>query len=190
MNGLDDGALADADTSAHGRAVRHLGDVEAEVGGRRWKEQVPPLIRQISARAQPLHVLVTVRGVADEDHACELAVANRDLLVHAKRRVLIPNRLGAIVIDVSSGEHLDADDLELGRLHRALVGWAPATGDRGREHLALLEERRDQSITDAAMLDALPDREDVGVRCLHEVVDDDAALDRQACLAAEIHASA
>ena len=188
MDGLDDGALADADTSAHGRAVRHLGDVEAEVGGRRWKEQMPALIRQIRARAQPLHVLVTVRGVADEDHARELAVANRDLLVHAERRVLIPNRLGAVVVDVSSGEHLDADDLELGRLHRALVGRAAATGDRGREHLALLEERRDESITDAAMLDALPDGENVGVRRLHEVVDDDAALDRQAGLSTEIHA--
>ena len=50
-------------------------------------------------------------------------------------------------------------------------------GHRRRQHLALLEERRDEAITDAAVLDALADGEDVGIGRLHEVVDDDAALD-------------
>ena len=59
-------------------------------------------------------------------------------------------------------------------------------GHRRREHLALLEERRDQAVADAAVLDALADREDVGVGRLHVVVDDDAALDGEAGLAPEL----
>ena len=129
---------------------------------------------------------MAVRRVADQDHARELAVANGHLLVDAERRILISHGLGAVVVDLPRREHLDADDLELGRLHGALVGRPPAVGDRCRENLALFEERRDQPVTDTAVLDALTDREDVGIRRLHVVVHDDAAFDGQAGLSPEI----
>src|SRR5918994_123336 len=47
VNRLDDGALGDADAAADRRALRHRGDVEARVGGRRWKQQMPALRREI-----------------------------------------------------------------------------------------------------------------------------------------------
>ena len=63
-------------------------------------------------------------------------------------------------------------------------------GDRCRQHLSLLDQRRDQPVADAVVLDALADGEDVGVRRLHVIVDDDAAVDAEPGLARQIHVRA
>src|SRR5512135_818668 len=60
-------------------------------------------------------------------------------------------------------------------LHPKLHGGILARRSRPDDLAALLEQRRDESVTHAAMLNALADREDVGLGRLHEVVDDDAA---------------
>lgn len=51
-----------------------------------------------------------------------------------------------------------------------------------RQHGALLEQRRDQAVADAAVLVALADRVDVFGRRAEQVVDDDAAVRRDAAL--------
>ena len=71
-----------------------LSDISAtsrpDVGRRRRKQQVPPLVAEVGAGAQPVHVAMAVGGVADEDHAGELAVARRvELLVDAERAILV-----------------------------------------------------------------------------------------------------
>ena len=107
---------------------------------------------------------MAVRGVADENHAAQPAVADDDLLVDAERRIFEAHRLGAGVAPVAGREHLDAHDLELRREHAARVGRPLVAGDRRGEHLRLLDERRDQAVADAVVLDAFADREDVGAR--------------------------
>ena len=104
---------------------------------------------------------------------------NGELLVDAERAILVADRLGVLLAPVAGREDVDAHDLELRRLHGAGIGRPPVAGDRRRQHLALLEQRRDQPVADAAVLDALADGEDVGRRRLHVVVDDDAAVDVQ-----------
>ena len=48
----------------------------AGVGRRRREQQVPALAGEVGVGAQPLHVAMAVGGVADEDHAGQLAVAD------------------------------------------------------------------------------------------------------------------
>ncbi|KFB70664.1 MAG: hypothetical protein AW09_004257 [Candidatus Accumulibacter phosphatis] len=48
-------------------------------------------------------------------------------------------------------------------------------------HLALFEERRDESVSDAAVGDALADRIDLRIVSLQRVIDDDAAVAVDAC---------
>ena len=85
-----------------------------------------------------------------------------------------------LLAPVSSGEHVDAHDLQLGREDRSCIRRPFVAGDGGRQDFALLKERRHESIADAAVLDALTHREDVRIRRLHAVVDDDAAIDVEA----------
>ena len=80
---------------------------------------------------------------------------------------------------VAGREDVDAHDLQLRREHGARVLGALVSGHRRREDLALFDERRHQPVTHAVVLDAFTDGEDVGVGRLHEVVDDDAAIDVQ-----------
>ena len=122
MNGLDDGALADADAAADGRAVGHFRDVEPAIRGRRRKQKVPAAFREVGAGTQPVHVAMAVRRITDENRAHQLAVADRQFLVDAHRPVLKQHRLGLLLAPVARREHVDAHDLQLGRLHRAGVG--------------------------------------------------------------------
>ena len=155
-------------------------DVEPGVGRRRRKQQVPALRRQVGAGAQPFHVAMAVGGVADEDHAGELAVAHRQLLVDAERAIFVAHRLGVAGSLQSPAEKTSTPMIfSFAACTVPVVRRALVAGDRRRQHLALLEQRRDQPVADAAMLDALADGEDVRVRRLHVVVDDDAAVDVQ-----------
>src|SRR5207247_1463282 len=67
VNRADDGALGHADASADGRALRHLGNIEADVLSRTGKKQVPAPRPDVYAASQPVHIAMAVRGVADED---------------------------------------------------------------------------------------------------------------------------
>ena len=101
MDRLDDGALGHADAAADGGAVRHLGDVEARIRGRRREQQMPPLAGEVGLRPQPFHVAVAVAGIADENDAGELAVPHRQLLVDAKRAVLEADRFRVLLAPVA-----------------------------------------------------------------------------------------
>src|SRR5436190_681295 len=59
------------------------------------------------------------------------------------------------------------------------------SSSRRREHFALLEQRRHESVTRAAMLDTLADGEDIRRRCLHVIADDNPPVDADAGPASE-----
>src|SRR6185437_11591160 len=111
----------------------------------------------------------------------------RELLVNAERWIFVTDDFRAIdfVVNLPRGEHIDSHDLQLGAEHGAFVGWAFVPSDRGSKNLALLHERSNQAIADPAVLHTFADGKNVGMRCFHVVVDDDAALDFEASLFAE-----
>ncbi len=78
--------------------------------------------------------------------------------------------------EIAGANRVAAGDLQLGRgLHRAEGG---RLGEQGLgDDLRLIVERRDQAEELPVVLDAFAEREDVGVRGDHLVVDDDAAAD-------------
>ena len=92
---------------------------------------------------------MAVAGVTDENHARQLAVAQRELLVHAKRGIFIPHRLDPAPVRPFAGrEDVDPHDFELGGLHRPGISRSLVPGDGRRQHFALLEERRHEPVAD------------------------------------------
>ena len=78
--------------------------------------------------------------------------------------------------EIPRREHVDAGDLELGRGHRALVAADAEAGEVVGAHLGLLEQRRDEAVSGAAVRGAFPDGVDLRVVGLQRVVDHDAAV--------------
>src|ERR1017187_2116848 len=122
---------------------------------------------------------MVVGGVADQDHAVQAVVLDQQLLIDAESGILIAHRLysGLRIVDVSGGEYVDAHDLELRGGCGAGEDRTPIAGDRRGENLPLLEQRRNQAEQLATMLGTLAVREEVRIRGLHVVVDDDSAAD-------------
>src|SRR4029079_9211086 len=108
VNRLNDRSLGDADTPADGRAVGHLGDVETGIGRWRRKEQVRAPLAEVGAASEPLHIAMAVRGVANENRADELVVANRELLVNAERAIFEAHGIGVLLAPVAGREHVNA----------------------------------------------------------------------------------
>ena len=71
--------------------------------------------------------------------------------------------------------------------HRARIRRSLVARDRCRQNFALFKQGRHEPVARAAVLDTFADREDVGIGRLHMVVDDDAAIDVEAGLVAELH---
>ena len=122
-------------------------------------------------------------GVAEQDGAGELAVADDQLVVHAAPRLGVGDDLvvGVAALLLAHDGEVDAHHLELRRGARAFVDLVlGAPGQPIGEHRRLLPQRRHQAVDHAAVLGALADRADGRVGGGHAVVDDDAALDREA----------
>ena len=128
-----------------------------------WKYQAPSTVSPYSTA--PLNF------VASDD----------ELLVDAARRVLEHELLGAgAAREVAGREQVDARDLELRRRLRARVAADAELREMIRDDLRLLEQRRDEAVAGAAVLHALAERVDARVVGLHRVVDEHAALARDA----------
>src|SRR3712207_707194 len=106
---------------------------------------------EVNLRPQPLHVAMAVGGVANQDDARQLSIADGEFLVNAQRTILESNRLGVLLAPVASREDVDAHDLELRGLNGTGVGGPAIPGNRRREHLPLLIEWGHKSVADAAM---------------------------------------
>ena len=145
------------------------------------EQQALAEVRDRRAVAQQLEVPRAVDRVAVEHGAADLVVLHDDLLVDAARRVLEHELLAVRAArEVAGREEIDARDLELRRGLRARVAADPELGEMIREHLRLLEERRDEPVARAAMLHAFAERVDPRVEGLHRVADEHAALAREA----------
>src|SRR5215510_4328076 len=129
---------------------------------------------------------MAVGRVADENHAREPAVFDRNATITALPWVLEADMIGCIS-PITGREDVDAHDFERRRLDRSRVDRPPMSGQRCGEHLALFVERRHEPVTGPAMLHALAHREDIRGRGLHVVVHDDAALDLYAGFAPNLY---
>src|SRR5206468_3565311 len=149
-------------------------------------------VADLAAFAQQLEVPRAVNGVAVHAGTDELVVLDHELLVDAAVGIAHHDLFATVAAhEVAGREQVDAGDLELGRGLRALVAADAEVREVRRADLALLEQRRDQAVGDAAVRRAFADRVDarVGDR-LHRVVDDDATVAVQADLLGELRVRA
>ena len=128
------------------------------------------------ALAQQREVPGAIDRVAVQAGAHELVVADHELLVDAADRVRQRDLLGVgAAREVAGREEVDTGDLELRRRDRTRVHADAELREMRRAHARHLEQRRDEAVGAAAMVDALADRVDARVVGLHRVVDEDAA---------------
>ena len=186
---LDDGALAHAVATADFGFVRHrtglavafVAGVAGTTGIAFAEHQRVADIGNIFSFAHQLEVPAAIDGVAIEASADQLVVLDDKLLVHATDRVGQQDFFRAFAAhEFAGGEQVDAGDLQLGRGDRALVAADAEVRQVVRADLRHFEQRRNETICSAAMVDALADCIDARVVGLHRVVDDDAAIAMQA----------
>ena len=164
MDRLDDGALGDAGAAAHGDGVFHLGDGFAAVRLGLREQQIAAAHGEIGVVAQPVHVAIAVGRIAHQHHARQAVVAHQQLLVDAEGGIFVAHDFGAFGLgEVAGREDVDAHDLEFGGGLPSLEHGTFVAGDRGGQHFALFEERRDQSVDLAVVLHAFAHGEDARV---------------------------
>ena len=124
-----------------------------------------PLVGQIDAGFQPIHVAMAVLGIAHQHHAFQTPASQHQLAIDPHCRVFIAHRFGlaSAFLILARGEHVAAHHLQFRRLDRPVIRGAAIASDGCREYLALFEQRRYQAIYGLVVLDALADREDVGM---------------------------
>src|SRR5207253_8949632 len=139
-------------------------------------------VADLAAFAQQREVPCTIHRVTVQARAYQTFVAYHQLFVDAADRIAQDDLLGILAAEKVTGrEQVDPGDLQLGRNLAARI--APDANPRQVRgtHLALLEQRRYQAVTDAAMAGSFADRVDlrIGDR-LHRVAHDDAPIAVQA----------
>src|SRR5260370_34429151 len=119
-------------------------------------------------------------NTADQHRPGEAAVRYHELLVSAAAGIIEDDGFVALSAHkIARGKHADARNLQIGRHDTAAVASGPAR-EMLRQHARLLVSRLDQAITDAAMLGAFAECEDIGRTGREMIVDDDAAIDGNA----------
>ena len=188
MNGLNDRGFGDAVASAHNLAIRHLRNVKPSIITRAGEKKLAAHGRQVRLRSEPLRVAMAVRRISHQDDTGQLPIAHGQFLVRAKRRIFIANRICArrFLAEVAGRKHIHSHDLKFGRLHGPAVDRPAISRDRRGQHFSLLEERRKQAIACPAVLHAFADRQDVGIRRLHVIIHDDAAVHMQSSFAPQL----
>src|SRR5262249_48332363 len=143
------------------------------------EKKLAPLRREIFLLANPIHVAMTIRSVANQDRASESAIAKRKFLVDAKRSIFVADdiRARSFFGEIAGRENVHSHDLELCGGDCPFVTWAFVARNGGGQNFPLLDERGNQAVNDAFVLDALSYGKNVGMRCFHKVVDDNAAVD-------------
>ncbi len=180
-DGLDDGALG------HGVAVADLGVVEqfpdVHVVGEALGQHLQPGARQGFAALEKLHEPAAGVGLAEQDGADQLAVAQDQLLVDALGRVEMADHLAVRPggVDLAHRRQVDAHHLQHGAEPRPLISRLRLRSRKHiRQHARLFVERVDKAVEPALVLHAFPDGEDARVAGAEPVVDDDTLLDFEA----------
>lgn len=125
--------------------------------------------------------------LAPHDGTQQLVALNHQPFVDAAARIaehdiLAPRPIG----EIACREQINAGHLKLGRgLHRAEN--ANLTSETGREHLRLVIKRGNKPKELPVMLDTFAHRIDRRVRCLHLIVNGDAAPHVQMCVIGQTH---
>src|ERR1051325_10507114 len=130
---------------------------------------------------------MAVGGLSDQNDAAKLAVAECKFFVDAERRILIADNVGArsFVGEIAGRENINAHNFEFRRWYGACEAQAFVFRNPGREDFSLFQERRDEAVAGAVVFDAFSNGENVRMGSLHEIVDNDAAIDSQSALAGE-----
>src|SRR6266851_2998714 len=149
-----------------------------------------PLQLQTCAAIEGLEETRRRLGLAEQDGAGQLPLADDQLLVHAALLVDVldlPVRLGDRLARAHHRE-IDAHHFQFCGDARAGIGRARFLAREPlSEHLCLLPAGPDQTVGTAAVLRALAERVDVRVAGGQIVTHDDAALDEEARLARQLH---
>ena len=147
------------------------------------KHQMVADLRDVLALAHLAEVPAAVGGVAVEAGTDQHVILDHQFLVYAADGVGEGDGLCAFAADEIAGrEQVDAGNLELGRSHRAEIAGKAEHGQVVGADLGLFEQRGDQAIGGAAMIGAFADGVDARVIGLQGVVDQDAAVARDAGL--------
>ena len=179
----DDGALRDAVAVADLGVVRQIRGRQRRLRLAHREQQRRARVGQRRAAIEELLQRRRGAGVAEQDGAGELAVADDQLVVDAAARLGVGDDLvvGVAALLLAHDGEVDAHHLELRRGARAFVDLVlDAAGQPIGERRRLLPQRRHQAVDHAAVLGALADGADGRVGGGHAVVDDDAALDLEA----------
>src|SRR6185437_16328537 len=75
------------------------------------------------------------------------------------------------------GKYIHAHDFEFGSEDGALISRSFVAGDCRGQNFPLFKKGSDQTVADAVVLHAFPDSKNIGMRCFHVIVNDDAAFD-------------
>ncbi len=162
--------------AAHGARPRRPGVADVCL----TEEDVLAEVRDLRVLAQKLEVPGAVDRVSVEHGALDAVVAHDELLVHAARGVLEHELLRAgPAPKVTGRKQVDPGDLELRRDVGARIAADAELGEMVRDDLGLLEQRRDEPVAFATMLDALAHGIDARIERLHRVVDEHAAPRRE-----------
>src|SRR5439155_7552343 len=143
------------------------------------KEKLTPVRRKVLLRAEPIHVAMTVGRVADENGTGKLSVTQGQLFVDAKRGIFVAHDVdaGRLVAEISRGENIHPHDFEFCGGDGTFEARALVAGNCCSENFALFEQRSHKAVACAVVLDAFSDSKNVRIRRLHEIVDNDAAID-------------
>src|SRR5256885_1372352 len=179
MDCFDDRALGDANAAADDFGVRHGRHVEPQIFRRGWEEKLTPVRRKVFLCAEPIHVAMAVGRVADENGARKSSVAQSQLFVDTKRGIFVTDDVdaGRLVGEISRGENIHPHDFEFCGGDGTFEARALVAGNCCSENPALFEQRSHKAVARAVVLDAFADSKNVRIRRLHEIVDDDAAID-------------
>ncbi len=144
-------------------------------------------LRDVLALAHLAEVPAAVGGVAVEAGTDQHVILDHQFLVYAADGVGEGDGLCAFAADEIAGrEQVDAGNLELGRSHRAEIAGKAEHGQVVGADLGLFEQRSDQAIGGAAMIGTFADGVDARIVGLQGVVDQYAAVARQAGLLGQL----
>ncbi len=183
LDRLDDRALAHAVAAAdligvghqHGLALALMAGITQSAFA---EHQLVADVMHLAAFAQQLEIPRAVHRVAIQAGAHQLVALNHQTLVDAGKRVGQDDVFAALAAhEVAGREQVDSRDLELGAGLAAGVATDAHLRQVVGRHLALLEQRRDQAVGNAAMRGAFAQSVDARVGDgLQRVAHDDAAI--------------
>ena len=183
LNRIDDAAFRHAVAAANLRRVRQEFHPAALRHARRCRteHQQIPQCRDIGAVTDELEIPAGVLRVAIQHRTDHPIAAQHQLLVHPARGIAEHDVFGPFVAgEISGREHIDPRYLQPGTGNRwDIVGFRDFADSVGGD-LRLIPQRCHQTEQRTAMLHALANRVNRGIGGAHAIIDDNAAVARDA----------